>query len=63
MPDAVAHGEYEYRMQGGEVQRRPADREGLTPWEASWLVLSDKRDVPALVVSNLQQSVQPMRFD
>lgn len=62
----IAHGEYEYRMQGGEIHRRPLDRDGLPPWQAAWLVLDKEKrekEVPALVLNNLQSAGQSMRFD
>ncbi len=64
MAAEVAHGAYEYRTQGGEIHRRPADRDGLTPWEAAWVVVNDrKRDVPPVVINNLRPAGNSMRFD
>ena len=59
----IAHGEFEYRVQGGEIHRRPIDRDGLAPWDAAWLVLDKKKEVPPLVLANLQPAGQSMRFD
>lgn len=41
---------YEYRVQGGEMHRRPIDQEGLKPWEAAWMVMNQPHHhVPDMV--------------
>ncbi len=37
--DIFVHGEHEYRCQGGEVHRRPVDRDDVSPFYAAWLVV------------------------
>ncbi len=59
----IAHQGFEYRVQGGELHRRPLNREGLTPWQAAWVVMGTDPDfVPAVV---RQQFSQPsgLHFD
>jgi hypothetical protein len=53
--EQIEFGEYEYRSQGGEIQRRPADREGLTPWQAAWVVVP-RDDRPPMVVQHFEQA-------
>ena len=59
----VTYGEHEYRQQGGEVHRRPADREGLSPRDAAWLVLNHGEDVPAAVRAQISEPQTALRFD
>lgn len=59
----VTYGSYEYRMQGGEMHRRPIDREGLPPWEGAWLVMNQPHHhVPQVVRDQFTQS-SSLRFD
>jgi len=37
--EEIEFGDHEYRSQGGEVHRRPRVREGLSVWDAAWLVI------------------------
>ena len=66
----IEYGQYEYRSQGGEIQRRPREREGLSVWEAAWLVLhKDESDeskmIPSLVLAHFKQAqgATHLRFD
>ena len=54
MADVVRSGPYEYRSQGGEIHRRPAERYGLTPWDAAWLVLL-REPQPAVVPQPVEE--------
>ncbi len=55
---------YEYRVQGGELQRRPIYREGLAPWQGAWLVMNqDSQYVPELVLEQFVQPPAQLRFD
>lgn len=59
MTAEVAHGAFEYRTQGGEIHRRPIDRERLSPTDAAWLVLNrdhDRRLVPQPVLAHFEQA-------
>lgn len=60
-PEELEYGDFQYRSQGGEVQRRPKNREGLSAWDAAWLVLhKDETDeskmVPSVVLSHFKQA-------
>lgn len=55
MAEEVTVGGHEYRSKGGEVHRRPADREGLRPWDAAWLVLTSEQ-VPTAVREHFVQA-------
>ena len=46
---------YEYRQQGGEIHRRPVNREGIKPQDSAWLVLH-KEEVPYQVREHFTQS-------
>lgn len=64
MAEVVAYKQHEYRMQGGEMHRRPADREGLPPWDAAWLVLNHGEYVPPPVRQQLAMHHNgSLRFD
>ncbi len=67
MAGIVTYGEHEYRIQGGELHRRPAEREHLAPAEAAWLVLNGTQrqyEVPDVVMQNLNSgSEQSLHFD
>ncbi len=39
----------EYRYQGGEIHRRPVDREWRTPWDAAWVVLRPEEVPPQIM--------------
>lgn len=60
----VAYDGFEYRMQGGEMHRRPIDREGLLPWQGAWLVLNQGRDhIPSVVQQQFAQPETQLRYD
>lgn len=65
MSEIITHGDYEYRKRGGEIHRRPAEREHLHPVDAAWLVLNadQRKQVPAIVEKNLAESKMALRFD
>ena len=64
MAEVITYQRHEYRMQGGEIHRRPADRDGLSSWDAAWLVLNREDDyVPPLVREQLSQGRDNLRFD
>lgn len=44
----VSLGNQEYRYVGGEVHRRPIEREGLSAWNAAWLVIR-RDEMPQLI--------------
>ena len=60
---AVEYKDFEFRKQGGEIHRRPADREGLTPWDAAWLVLNHGEYIPLPVLQHLSRPQTALRFD
>ena len=43
----VALDGHEYRCVGGEIHRRPIEREKLPVWQAAWCV-THKEDIPSL---------------
>ncbi len=61
METAIYEG-YEYRMQGGEVHRRPVDRQMLHPLDAAWLVLNHGERVPPEVLPAIIPA-DCLRFD
>jgi hypothetical protein len=63
MPEIISYGRHEYRTQGGEIHRRPAERQGLAPKDASWLVLNQGEPVPELVRNQLMDRPSGLRFD
>jgi uncharacterized protein YfaT (DUF1175 family) len=67
MATVVTHGQHEYRRQGGEIHRRPVEREHLKPVDAAWLVLNGTQrqyEVPDIVLQNLNSGLeQNLHFD
>lgn len=63
MTEIIEFQKHEYRVQGGEVHRRPADREGLSAWNAAWLVLNHKEFIPEPVRNHQAQQRNNLRFD
>lgn len=66
MTEIITYGGHEYRQQGGEIHRRPAEREGMNPVDASWLVVSKKDEAniaPAAVVQHFAEASSNLRFD
>jgi hypothetical protein len=63
MSEIVTFRKHEYRKVGGELHRRPVERDGLTPWDAAWLVLArwseDYRLVPGEVLNFFTQVQNP----
>ncbi len=58
--DTILFGTHEYRSQGGEIHRRPKEREGLSPWNAAWLVMrKDETDeskmIPGVVLAHFNR--------
>lgn len=58
--DIFIYGEHEYRCQGGEVHRRPVDREGVLPLYAAWLVI-DGTKVPSIVRNYFANKFRPFQ--
>lgn len=57
--EEIEFGGHEYRSQGGEVQRRPAERQGLSVWDAAWLVIPKedrKKELPPEVYMHFAQA-------
>ncbi len=63
MTEIIEFQRNEYRVQGGEVHRRPADRDGLSPWDAAWLVLNHEEFIPEPVLNHQAQQRNNLRFD
>ena len=59
----IACGRWEYRYKGGELQRRPLEREGMSPVQAAWLVLNHGEYVPTIVRAQFIASGASLRFD
>lgn len=63
MAEQIELDGYEYRVQGGEVHRRPIDKELLLPWQASWEVVA-REDRPNAVVQHFfQATTKNLTFD
>lgn len=58
--NSLIHGDYEYRCQGGEIHRRPKDREGVLPFHAAWLVI-DGTKAPSIVRNHFANQFRPFQ--
>lgn len=57
MAEEILCSGFEYREVGGELQRRPVDRERLSPVDAAWLVLKRDSDfIPQEVTTHFAQA-------
>jgi len=57
--EEIEFGEHEYRNQGGEIHRRPKEREGLPAVQAAWLVIPKEdreKELPPAVFAHFKQA-------
>jgi hypothetical protein len=63
MSEEVTFQECDYRLQGGQFQRRLKERDRMKPEDSAWLVLDHGESIPQVVRDHFARQNGNLRFD